>query len=199
MTDRRIEEMVGKLLRAGVLVSAVIVAVGGAWWLIRTGGTPASYHQFRQPPQDLRHVGALLKSLAHPRPEGVIALGLILLIATPVARVALALVGFVLERDYIYVAITVLVLTILVYSMTLPFGSSAGPHATGLRRTPMDSISTSTTSPGDMRRVVPGVPVKMRSPGMSVTQRLIQLTIVAQSKMKSAVRSFWTTSPFNRV
>ncbi len=189
MTDERLEQMVGALLRAGVLVSAAVVLAGGIWWLAVTGGAPPEYDQFRGEAADLRNVGLLLRSLAHPRPETLIQLGLVLLIATPVARVALALLAFLLERDRTYIAITVIVLGVLLYSLTLAFRTSPGAQATGLRSTPMPSISTSTTSPAESLRVAPGVPVKMRSPGMRVTQRLIQLTMVAQSKMKSAVRS----------
>jgi uncharacterized membrane protein len=50
-------------------------------------------------------------------PEAVIQLGLLILIATPVARVIFSLVGFVLERDRVYVAITLAVLAILAYSI----------------------------------------------------------------------------------
>ena len=190
MTDNRLEQMVGTLLRAGVLISALVVLAGGIWWLAEVGGAAPAYNQFQGEPSELRHVGLLATSLAHPRPEIVIQLGLLLLIATPVARVILALVAFALERDFTYVGITVVVLVVLIYSLVMPFGSGPPPHATGLRKTPMPSISTSTTSPAASLRVAPGVPVKMRSPGISVTQRLIQPTMVAQSKMKSAVRSF---------
>jgi hypothetical protein len=55
----------------------------------------------------------------------------------------------------------------------------------------MHSISTSTTSPGRMARVLPGVPVSMISPGASVTQRLTQLTTVGPSKVRSAVDCFY--------
>src|SRR5579872_1943643 len=182
--------MVGTLLRAGVLLSALVVLAGGVWWLAEAGRAAPAYSRFQAEPPELRHVGALLSGLAHPRPEIVIQLGLLLLIATPVARVALALVAFALERDHTYVVLTAIVLAILLYSLAMPFGGGPAPHATGLRRTPMPSISTSTTSPAASLRVAPGVPVKMRSPGMSVTQRLIQPIMVAQSKMKSAVRSF---------
>lgn len=169
MTDERLELMVGKLLRGGVVASALVVLGGGIWWLAQAGGGMPAYHEFRQEPDDFRHVGALLTGLAHPRAQTVIQLGLLLLIATPVARVALALIGFALEHDHVYVVITLVVLGVLVYSMVLPFGSSTGPHATGLRKTPIPSTSTSTTLPGAIRRVVPGVPVKMRSPGIRVT------------------------------
>lgn len=190
MTDDRLEQMVGTLLRGGVLLSALVVLAGGVWWLAETGRAAPAYRRFQAEPAELRHVGLLVTGLAHPRPEIIIQLGLLLLIATPVARVALALVAFALERDYTYVVLTAVVLAVLLFSLAMPFGGGAAPHATGLRSTPMPSISTSTTSPAESLRVAPGVPVKMRSPGMSVTHRLIQPIIVAQSKMKSAVRSF---------
>jgi uncharacterized membrane protein len=189
VTDERLEQMVGTLLRAGVLLSALIVLAGGVWWLAQRGAEAPAYGQFRGEPTEFRHIGLLLGSLEHPRPEAVIELGLLLLIATPVARVALALVAFALERDHAYVVITAMVLAVLIYSLITPF-ESGPPQATGLRRTPMPSTSTSTTSPGESLRVAPGVPVKRMSPGMRVTQRLTQLTMVAQSKMKSDVRSF---------
>ncbi len=48
----------------------------------------------------------------------------------------------------------------------------AGAATAGLRRVPTPSMRTSTTSPGLNALVVPGVPVKIRSPGSSVTYRL---------------------------
>ena len=57
------------------------------------------------------------------RGRGVIQLGLLLLIATPIARVAFSVVGFALERDRMYVVFTLIVLAILLYSL---LGSGAG-------------------------------------------------------------------------
>jgi len=190
MTDDRLERMVGNLLRAGVLLSAVVVLIGGIGWLAEAGRAAPAYSRFHAEPEELRNIGQLVMSLAHPRALVLIQVGLLLLIATPVARVVLALVAFALEGDRTYVVITVVVLAVLIFSLVMPFGGGAAPHTTGLRKTPTPSISTSTTSPAASLRVAPGVPVKMRSPGISVTQRLIQPIMVAQSKMKSAVRSF---------
>jgi len=190
MTDQRLERNIGLLLRTGVLIAAAVVLAGGAWWLAENGLRQPAYQRFQLEPPELRHFIALLGSVAHPRPETVMQLGLLILIATPIARVVMALAGFALERDHTYVAVCAVVLVVLMYSLVLPFGAGESSHATGLRNVPMPSISTSTTSPPESRLVAPGVPVKMRSPGISVTQRLIQLTIVAQSKIKSAVRSF---------
>ena len=164
MTDERLEQIVGTLLKTGVLLSAAVVLSGGVWWLAEAGRNLPDYRTFHSEPLDLRQVLGLLKSLAQPRPQTVIQLGLLLLIATPVARVVLALVAFILERDRTYVAITLVVLGVLLYSLALPNGAGKAAHATELRKTPMPSISTSTESPGDSRRVAPGVPVKMRSP-----------------------------------
>lgn len=208
MTDERLEQMVGTLLRVGVLSSAFIVLAGGVWWLVEKGRSVPAYHQFHAEPTQLRSIFAVLGGLGHLQPETLIQFGLLVLIATPLARVALAWLAFVLERDRTYVVLTLIVLAVLLYSlaqslrapavqspgekqgMNRGFTAAAGYQATGLRSTPMFSISTSTMSPAESLRVAPGVPVKMRSPGMRVTHRLTQLTMVAQSKMKSAVRSF---------
>jgi uncharacterized membrane protein len=42
---------------------------------------------------------------------------LLLLIATPVARVMFAVVGFAMERDPLYVLLTLIVLAVLLYSL----------------------------------------------------------------------------------
>ena len=195
MTDQRLERIVGQLLRTGVLMAAAVVLAGGVWWLAEVGSHVPTYQRFSLEQPELRNFPALLRSIAHPSPDTVIQLGLLILIATPIARVVMAMAGFALERDHTYVAVCVVVLVVLIYSLVLPFGAGESPHSTpshstGLRNVPMPSISTSTTSPAESGFVAPGVPVKMRSPGSNVTHRLIQLTMVAQSKIKSAVRSF---------
>ena len=123
MTDQRLEQIVGTLLRTGVLVAGAVVLAGGAWWLADAGRSLPAYQQFHSEPRELRRAGALLATLPHPRPETVIQLGLLLLIATPVARVLLALIGFALERDRNYVLITVIVLVVLLYSLVMPLGA----------------------------------------------------------------------------
>jgi uncharacterized membrane protein len=55
-------------------------------------------------------------------PLGLIQFGLILLIATPVARVVFSVLGFALERDWMYVLITILVLGLLIYTLLSPSG-----------------------------------------------------------------------------
>jgi uncharacterized membrane protein len=115
--DATVEVVIGNLLRLGVLVAATVVAGGGVIYLARHGSAPASYAVFRGEPNDLRHTSGIFKEVLGGRSRGIIQLGLILLIATPVARVAFSAVAFALEKDTLYFAVTMIVLTILLYSL----------------------------------------------------------------------------------
>jgi len=95
MTERRMDELIGYLLRAGVLIAAAVVAAGGAWYL--ASGAAA----------DQAHA------------EKLIWVGLLILVATPVGRVVFSLVAFALQRDRAYVVITFIVLAVLIYSLAV--------------------------------------------------------------------------------
>lgn len=116
-SDQRIEMIVGRLLRAGVLLSASVVFVGGCIYLARHGGSPVNYGLFRGEPVDLRSIRGILRFAAGMHGRGIIQLGLLLLIATPVARVAFSIYGFAEERDGRYVVFTCIVFAILMYSL----------------------------------------------------------------------------------
>jgi uncharacterized membrane protein len=117
-TDRRVEQVIGQLLRAGVLLSATVVVAGAILYLTRHGGQPADYRLFRGEPTDLRQLGGIWREAAARSGRGIIQLGLLLLIATPVARVAFSIFGFLEERDWLYVGVTAIVLAVLLYSLT---------------------------------------------------------------------------------
>jgi len=121
--DRRIELILGNLLRTGVLLSAAVVLCGAAIYLARHAHEPANYRVFRGEPSDLRTISGVLHSIIHERGRSLIQLGLLLLIATPIARVVFSIVGFAIERDRMYVAFTLIVLAVLLYSL---LGSGAG-------------------------------------------------------------------------
>lgn len=118
MNDRKIEEIIGYLLRAGVTLSALLVFTGGIVYLLRHGGDAPNYATFRGEPGSLRTIHGLLSadSLRHGR--GLIQMGLIVLILTPIARVAFSLLAFAGERDWIYVPVSAIVLGLLLYSFT---------------------------------------------------------------------------------
>lgn len=116
-TDREIEEIVGDLLRVGVTISASVVFVGALIYLLRHWHEPADYRVFRGEPSDYRNLSSILHSAFSGHGRGFIQLGLVLLIATPVARVAFAIWGFGAERDRMYVVFTMIVFSILLYSL----------------------------------------------------------------------------------
>ncbi len=116
-TDQRMENILGNLLRAGVLLSALVVSIGGAIYLWRHGHSPVNFRVFRGEPADLRDVRGIIRDAVGLHARGIIQLGLLLLIATPIARVAFSIFGFAQERDRMYVVFTVIVFLILLYSL----------------------------------------------------------------------------------
>ena len=116
-TDQKVENLVGNLLRTGVIISAAVVFVGAVVYLSRHGNSPANYRVFQGGPDDLRHIKGIVRAALSFSGRGIIQLGLLLLIATPVARVALSIIGFAEEGDRMYVGFASLVLIILLFSL----------------------------------------------------------------------------------
>jgi uncharacterized membrane protein len=115
--DQRVEEIIGNLLRYGVLLAAAVVLAGAAIYLARNGAAHPDYRIFKGEPSDLRHVRGILADTRSLRGRGIIQLGLLLLIATPVARVGFSIAAFAMQRDRMYVVITLLVFLTLLYSL----------------------------------------------------------------------------------
>jgi uncharacterized membrane protein len=117
-SDEQVEQVVGNLLRLGVVVSALVVFAGGVLFLARHGRERVEdRHEFKGEPEEFRKPGLIVQAAARGRSQGLIQLGLLLLIATPVARVVFSAFAFLRQRDYTYVAITLLVLAVLLYSL----------------------------------------------------------------------------------
>ena len=117
MDDRRLETIIGRLLQAGVLLAAAIVFVGGVLYLASHHAEPASYHAFAVGSPATRTLSGVAHSAAHGDSQALIQLGLLLLVLTPIARVGVAVVGFLLERDRLYAAVSLIVLLILAFSL----------------------------------------------------------------------------------
>ena|SRR5947209_5351569 len=115
--DYKLEQLIGNLLRAGVFLAAAFVLIGGIFYLAQHGSGHPDYHSFRPEASALRTVSGVVKDAAALDSRGIIQLGLLLLIFTPIARVIFSAIGFALERDYLYVAITLIVLGVLLYSL----------------------------------------------------------------------------------
>jgi len=117
-TDERVERVIGALLRWGVILAAAVILAGGAMYLARHGSTIPDYRVFRGEPSDLRNVSGIVTGAVSWHSRGLIQLGLLLLIAVPVARVAFSVVAFALQRENTYVVVTLIVLAVLLYGLT---------------------------------------------------------------------------------
>jgi uncharacterized membrane protein len=115
--DRRMETIMGRLLQVGVLLASAVVLVGGVLYVRAHLGAAVNYRAFAGEPATLRSARGLLRLVRMGDPTALIQLGVVLLVATPVARVVFAVVGFALERDRFYVAVSVAVLAILAASL----------------------------------------------------------------------------------
>jgi uncharacterized membrane protein len=118
LNEEQLDRTIGVVLRVGVMTAASVVLGGGVWYLARFGMEIPDYRAFHGEPQDLRSVAGVWKGVMAIQPRSVIQLGLLLLVATPIARVGLSVFAFAAQRDRTYVAITLIVLAVLVGSLT---------------------------------------------------------------------------------
>ena len=122
-SERQFEQLLSKLLKCGVLIASTVVLIGGVLYLIAHGAEPANYNLFQgELPIFCSPTGVLTAALSG-NCNGIIQLGLLLLIATPIVRVIFSLLTFLWQRDFIYVTVTSLVLAGLVYSMIGAYSS----------------------------------------------------------------------------
>jgi uncharacterized membrane protein len=115
--DQRMDQIMAVLLRSGVLLAASLVFIGGVIYLSRHDLPAINYRVFQGEPQELRTVSGILREAAKFHGRGFIQLGLLILIATPVARVLFSVFAFIYEKDWTYVTITMMVLALLCYSL----------------------------------------------------------------------------------
>lgn len=118
-SDYKLEQWIGNLLRAGVFVAAAVVLIGGVMFLTQHRSDHPDYRSFHPETNAFRSVTGVVKDAFALDSRGIIQLGLLLLIFTPIARVIASAVGFTVERDYLYVALTLVVLGVLLYSLLM--------------------------------------------------------------------------------
>jgi len=116
-TDQRIEGIISLLLRTGVIGAAVVVLGGGIFYLLQYGAILPHYQVFHGEPSGLRSLSGIVAAALALDSRGIIQLGLLLLILTPVARVAFSVAAFGLQRDRLYVIVTLIVFGILLYNL----------------------------------------------------------------------------------
>jgi uncharacterized membrane protein len=116
-SDETMDNVISVLLRLGLVLSAALVLTGGIIYLARHGGEVVSYRVFRGEPRSYRYLPGILREALHVHGRGFILAGLIVLVATPVARVVFSVAAFVLKRDRVYIAATLIVLGVLLFSL----------------------------------------------------------------------------------
>lgn len=120
LDDDRVEGLIAHLLRAGVVVAALVVIGGAVPYLAQNPWAHVNYRTFHSQPDNLKFVHGIIGTALSGDPRGIMQLGLLLLIATPIARVMSSAVAFAIDGDRMYVGFTLLVLAVLLYSL---FGS----------------------------------------------------------------------------
>jgi uncharacterized membrane protein len=115
--DSKLDGQIGLLLRIGMLSAAFVILVGGILFLVSQGHTTLDYHVFHGEPENLKKFSEILSGALHGHDRAIIQLGLVILIATPVARVLFSAFAFLKAKDYLYVGISGFVFLVLMYSL----------------------------------------------------------------------------------
>jgi uncharacterized membrane protein len=115
--DRDMQVIIGWILRVGVTLSMVIVFIGGIIYLSNHGQSTPDYHEFKRVPYFIHNTEGIISGVLNLKGQAIIQFGILLLIATPVLRVIFSAVGFMIEKDRLYTAITLIVLLIILASM----------------------------------------------------------------------------------
>jgi len=118
--EEQVENTIAQLLRGGVLLAALVVILGAVLYLGSSPLAHVSYRTFQGEPEHLKSVHGIVRSAFAGQSRSIMQLGLLLLIATPIARVIFSVFAFAIEGDRMYVIFTLIVLSVLLYSL---FGS----------------------------------------------------------------------------
>lgn len=118
ITDKDIQTLVGNLLRTGVYISMGIVILGGIIYLFDHGREKIDYAVFDINKVSLKTVAAIFEEVVTFKGVAIVQFGLLMLIFTPIARVIMAVVSFFIEKDYLYVLIGLIVLSIIMVSLS---------------------------------------------------------------------------------
>ncbi len=117
-SDKQLDASVARMLLVGVSIAALVVFTGGILLLHQPLATIPDYTHFHAVDPSLRNLKGIATLAFHLNPRGLVQFGLILLVATPIARVVYCVFGFASQRNKLYTGISALVLAILLYSLS---------------------------------------------------------------------------------
>ena len=115
--DKKMDIVIGHMLRTGVTIAAVVVLTGWMLMVTRVTGPAPGYHHFHGVPAPVLKIAPVLDGVRQLQSASIIQLGILLLVLTPIFRVVFCVFGFAAKRDPLYVTVSAVVLTILVYSL----------------------------------------------------------------------------------
>lgn len=116
--DKDIQQFIGNLLRVGVLLASAVALIGGVLYLSMHGmESRPDYHQFHNEPASYTHFMGIINGVFSGNAGAIMQLGVVILILTPIMRVVCSLFSFAIEKDKMYVVITLIVLCIILFSM----------------------------------------------------------------------------------
>ncbi len=117
--DKDVQIILGTLLRVGVLVSTGIVLIGGVIFLIDSPHQTVSFENFKPEDTKFSSIAEILIGLKTFDGLAIIQFGVLMLIFTPIARVVFSIFSFLMEKDYMYVVIGIIVLCVIITSLYL--------------------------------------------------------------------------------
>jgi uncharacterized membrane protein len=120
--EQKMEMQMGALLRAGVLTSCAIMFAAAILYLLRHGAERESYAAFQGEPASLRTISGILREARLGGARGLIQVGVLAMIATPVLRVAFAVFGFARQRQWMVTLISLTVLGLLAFGLQHQLG-----------------------------------------------------------------------------
>jgi uncharacterized membrane protein len=115
--DQRLELVMGRTLQIGVMLAALVVLAGGTLYMVQCHGLIARYNEFHGAPARYRSFIGIVASVRRLDSRNLIQFGILLLIGTPIFRVIAGVVGFSIQRDRFYAAVSLIVLAILLTSL----------------------------------------------------------------------------------
>ncbi|MBW4592372.1 MAG: DUF1634 domain-containing protein [Brasilonema angustatum HA4187-MV1] len=117
LSELQFEQLLSNVLKYGVIFASTVVLIGGILYLISHGAEKANYQFFQGEPSHFRSPRGVVVAVLSGSRRGIIQLGLLLLVATPIIRVVISLFIFLRQREFTYVVVTLIVLTALMYSL----------------------------------------------------------------------------------
>jgi len=120
--EKDFQNIIGNLLRYGVWTALSVAAIGGIVYLLHHGNEIEDYSVFQENDKNIFEViASIYDGIIQGKGVSIIFFGIILLFLTPVFRVLLSLFSFIIEKDYLYVVITTIVIGIIILSISFGF------------------------------------------------------------------------------